>query len=413
MLGLWRAEVAEREATQAQLFQSQKMEAVGQLTGGVAHDFNNLLTVIGGNADLLARRLQGGGDRRLAQAILQAAESGEALVRQLLMFARRQTLRPEVLDLEQRMNEVRDLLARSLREDIRIRLRFADGLWPVDADPRELELALLNISVNARDAMPGGGTLSIEARNVTFAEGEDEENELRGDYVALAVSDTGTGIDPVVLGRIFEPFFTTKEPGKGSGLGLSQVYGFAQQSGGAVSVRSQPGQGTTVIVYLPRAAAPAAPPIVEERPAASAYGTGTLLLVEDNPAVAAVTSDMLEAAGHTVHRVDDPNSALTILEGRPDFDLVLSDIVMPGGMSGVAFARELRRRRPRLPVILTTGYSEAAEQAAEDGFTILRKPYSADALNEAVGRSIARGSGQNGGPPASRDPASAEAARDT
>jgi signal transduction histidine kinase len=214
--------------TQAALAQAQKMEAVGQLTGGVAHDFNNLLTVIGGNADLLVRRLQGGGDRRLAQAILQAAESGEALVRQLLMFARRQTLRPEVLDLEQRMNEIRDLLARSLREDIRIRLRFADGLWPVDADPRELELALLNISVNARDAMPGGGTLGIEARNVTFTEGEDEENELRGDYVALAVSDTGTGIDPAVLGRIFEPFFTTKEPGKGSGLGLSQVYGFAQ-----------------------------------------------------------------------------------------------------------------------------------------------------------------------------------------
>jgi signal transduction histidine kinase len=374
-----------RHEAQAALHQAQKMEAIGQLTGSVAHDFNNLLTVIAGNAELLEQRGISEQDKRQAGAVLKAVERGQRLIRQLLTFARRQVLHPESLDLRERTRDVQSLIRRSLREDISVSFVIPDDLWLLKADLAELELALLNIAINARDAMPAGGTLRVEARNITFSEGGYREDDLLGDYVALTLADSGSGIDAETLSRVFEPFFTTKEAGKGTGLGLSQVYGFARQCGGTVVIRSTLGEGTSVTLYLPRdrSAARATRNGATPQPAPRRF-TGHILYVEDHPEVAAVTQEILLQIGCTVRRTEDARAALAVLDETSAFDLVLTDVLMPGGLNGIELAHEIRRRFPKLPVLLTSGYSEAAD----DAFVLLPKPYSVDLLAEAVMNAI-------------------------
>ena len=379
----------ERQEAQAALYQAQKMEAVGQLTGGVAHDFNNLLTTIGGNADLLKENARAERSGPRLDAILRAADRGATLTRQLLAFSRRQALHPETLDLRERTHETVEMMACSLREDIHIALAIPNDLWPVKADPAQLELAMLNVGINARDAMPEGGVLSIKARNVSLAPGEDRQNGLVGDFIALTLSDTGVGIAPKALEHVFEPFFTTKDVGKGSGLGLSQVYGFAKQSGGAVDIRSEVGRGTAVTLFLPRARQPVDDPTAAPRPRAFPAGAGRILHVEDNPAVAAVTRDMLAEIGFDVHGVEDAAAALAALESGRTFEIVLTDIVMPGKMNGLELAHEIRRRAPGLPVLLTSGYSEALTDPGQSEFAILAKPYRAAALADALALCLA------------------------
>ncbi|HWA90346.1 MAG TPA: PAS domain S-box protein [Rhizomicrobium sp.] len=377
------------DRTQRQLFQAQKMEAIGHLTGGVAHDFNNLLMIVSGQVQLMRLRAKEPKDIRALDAIEQAAASGASLTRQLLTFARRQTLHRISIDLDERLKAFRDLLTSSVGGAVKLEIEVEPGTWPVETDPGELELALVNIAVNARDAMPGGGSLSVRARNVVLdANGA---VPLTGEFVALSLTDTGVGIAPETLAKVFEPFFTTKEVGKGTGLGLSQVYGFARQSEGDVHVTSQEGQGTTVTLYLPRAHG-AAQPVVAPQPVGEALrGKGAILLVEDNPEVGEVSRLLLEQLGYHVVRADRPAAACEILRGRDDILLVLSDIVMPGDMDGLALARAIRERYASLPVLLATGYSSAAERVGGE-FPIIRKPYDYNALGLAVKLALSRAS---------------------
>ncbi|HTQ12382.1 MAG TPA: PAS domain S-box protein [Rhizomicrobium sp.] len=362
----------------------QKMEAIGQLTGGIAHDFNNLLTIVSGQAQLMRARAAAEKDIRALDAIEMAAKNGANLTQQLLTFACRQRLNPVVVDLGERLRATRELLVSSVGSSVTLSLDLAADVWPVEVDVGELELALVNIAVNARDAMPQGGTLVLEARNEALDGGG--LAPLAGDFVRLSLTDTGSGIPDEVLPKIFEPFFTTKRLGKGTGLGLSQVYGFAQQSGGDVAVASAMGEGTTVSLYLPRSfKSPVAAARGVEQPASSG---GTVLVVEDNVEVAEVGAMMLERLGFKVLRCTGPAAALGILSGGSDICLVFSDIVMPGDMDGLAFARRVRERFPHLPVLLATGYGNAAERA-EHRFPILRKPYDSDALGSAIRRAMA------------------------
>jgi PAS domain S-box-containing protein len=372
------------EQAREQLFQAQKLEAVGNLTGGIAHDFNNLLTVIHGSIEL-AERHAAGNERlkRLLAAAQAAAGRAADLTHQLLAFSRRQPLRPELLDLPKQLLETAGFLDRSLRGDIHAKVDVPADLWPVEIDPRQFELALLNIGLNARDAMPGGGVLRISARNTTL---DDRRLGLTGDFVAIAVADEGTGIPAHLLPKVTEPFFTTKEVGKGSGLGLSQAYGFAQQSGGMLTIDSQLGQGTTVTFYLPaktevlrslRAEAAPKPP--------EPLGRGTVLVVEDDLGVAELAVAALEDSGYTVTLVHYAGDALARLETGERIDLVFSDIIMPGRMNGVELAQAIRTRDPHLPVLLTTGYSEAAVSEAARHFPLITKPY---ALQELTARIV-------------------------
>jgi PAS domain S-box-containing protein len=384
------ARVAERTAelveAQAALAQAQKMEAVGQLTGGVAHDFNNLLMVVSGGLDMLGRHQDSERRQRIMDGMRQAVERGAALTRQLLTFSRRQALKPEPMALEQRIGDMRELLDRSLRGDITVEMQFAPDLWPINVDPTQLELAVLNLAVNARDAMPNGGMLTIRAQNVPTSPG----NEVQEDFVSLSVSDTGTGMDAAVLARAFEPFFTTKDVGKGSGLGLAQIYGFAKQSGGVVRIESEVGVGTTVVLLLPRSRHP----VVSERRLALPNNVGreagaprsaTVLLVEDDNEVAALVADMIEQLGYEVTRVANAAAALGALANGRIIDIVFSDILMPGGMSGAELAKEIARRRPNLPIVLTTGYDGQSLSAADElGLSLLRKPFRLDALGNAL-----------------------------
>jgi signal transduction histidine kinase len=377
----------QRHEAEAALHQVQKMDAVGRLTGGLAHDFNNLLTVIAGNAELLRGMAATDRARDCVDAIVSAGASGQRLIRHLLTFARRQMLWPKVLALRERTRDIIDLIGRSLHQGIAIELAMAEDLWPVYVDPAELELALLNICINARDAMEKGGTLRIEAHNQVLRR-EDRKNGSAGDHVALVVSDTGAGIDPEILERVFEPFFTTKQAGAGTGLGLSQVYGFAKQSGGTVSIESAPGRGTLVTVYLPRSERPieaaAGPPS-----AAPGGSAGRVLYVEDHPAVAAVTEEMIKELGYDVLWVDNAGAALELLDRGEKFDVVLSDIVMPGAMNGIELAREIQRRFPALPVLLTSAYAEAVSDAEREKLTILAKPYRTRSLGDALALCLA------------------------
>jgi two-component system NtrC family sensor kinase len=376
-------EADRREAAEGALRQSQRLEAIGQLTGGVAHDFNNLLMIIGGSAQRLRGELTEKKHRRLLEMITTATQRGETLTRQLLTYSRQQTLTPQVVDLGQRLPLVRELLTRSLRADIDIKVDVPDGVCSVRVDPGEFELAILNLAVNAKDAMPNGGTLSIRAKRVTL-KGEATAEGLTGEFIAIRVADTGHGIAPEILTRVFEPFFTTKEIGKGTGLGLSQVYGFAKQSGGTATITSTEGRGTAITIYLPRSHDLPQAPSPQRQAQAPAEPAGTVLLVEDNADVAEVGADYLRKLGYRVRSVANAQAALAALRLDSDVDLVFSDILMPGGMNGLELARAIAERFPAIPVLLTTGYSASAQDAVRQGVVVLQKPYDLDSLRRTI-----------------------------
>jgi len=392
-----RAEVNRREIAEASLRQVQKMEVVGQLTGGVAHDFNNLLTAIGGNLDLILRRPDDSGRvRRLAEAALQATQRGERITQQLLVFSRRQVLRPETLNLNRVLVEFEALMTHAVSEKIDLQLQLDAALDPSRIDRAQFEAALLNLMVNARDALPNGGRVVIETRNVLLDQAYADQNpDARpGAYVLVSVSDNGVGIDPSILPHVFEPFFTTKDVGRGSGLGLSQVYGFAEQSGGHVKIYSEVGIGTTVKVYLPKANERL---IAEEKqqliPLRSANGGETILVVEDDEAVLAMAIESLTDLGYRVLVAHDSQEALAIVKGSERIEILFSDIVMPGGINGAKLAVEARRLRPDIKVLLTSGYTAAAlsnEHGLPEELPILSKPYRKDELADQL-RVIAGG----------------------
>ncbi len=369
---LLQQQMLEREKAEEALRQSQKMEAIGRLTGGIAHDFNNLLMVASSGVELLERTGDPERRRVLSEGVRQAVDRGAALTRQLLAFSRRAPLKARVLDLKAQIEGLRFLLERSLRENIEVELDLPESLWRVEADPGELELALLNLAVNARDAMPGGGRLTMSGHNVSAADGA-------VDMACITITDTGHGMSEAVASRVFEPFFTTKEVGQGTGLGLSQVYGFVRSSGGEVSVRSGEGSGATFTLCLPRTEKPLLdnPPgavsAEPEHPAAASGGK--LLLVEDDDAVADSVGHMLRDLGYTYVRAPNAATALALLGTGERFDLVFSDMMMPGPIDGLGLARSVRVSLPEVPVLLTTGFSEAASAAASDNFRLLLKPY--------------------------------------
>jgi signal transduction histidine kinase/ActR/RegA family two-component response regulator len=355
---------------------ARRMEALGRMTGGIAHDFNNLLQILHGGAELLKRRRHDPERvNSLADGLLNAAMRGRTLTRQLLAFAGRSSHSPVAFDLRERAADLLTLLKRSTREDVTTVISVPDATWPIQADPDALEVALINLAVNARDAMPSGGKLTIGATNVSLHRGRDDEPGLQGDFVALTVQDTGAGIGEEHLSHIFEPFYTTKPPGQGTGLGLSQVYGFARQSGGAVTVATEVGIGSTFTLYLPRASQPVVRVAVSEEPSPLAE-QGRVLLVEDNPEVGQVTEAMLSSIGYSVTRANSGPEALHLLD-RPnaEFDVVLSDIVMEGGMSGLDLAPRILERRPGMPIVLMTGYSDALRRGSQLGLPVVSKPF--------------------------------------
>ena len=363
------------------LTQSQKMEAMGQLTGGVAHDFNNLLTVILGNAEYLAEKLAAHKElHSIAESIATAAERGSDLTRSLLAFARKQPLMPRNIDIGQKIVGMEQLLRRTLGEHIECEFRLDQKLWQASVDPGQLASALLNLVLNARDAMPSGGTLTVEVQNTSLGESDvDVNGEARpGDYVMVAVTDTGTGMTAEVASRAFEPFFTTKEVGKGTGLGLSMVYGFAQQSGGAMQIRSEPGQGTVVKLFFPRVAASQVNAAPSAGQLATPAGSETILVVEDDDMVRAHVEGELKALGYRVIVTRNAPAALEVLRGPERIDLLFTDVVMPGGMFGTELAKEAARLRPELKILLTSGYTEHPVDAIDGGgreVRILNKPY--------------------------------------
>jgi PAS domain S-box-containing protein len=378
-------DITARKRAEEALRQSQRMEAMGQLTGGVAHDFNNLLMVITGAADKLGRTAQ---DERMTgplEMIATAVKRGKDLTSHLLSFARRQTFETAVLDLTEMLPKFEEMLRRSLRGDIEIRTRVDGGPCCVHVDPGELELALLNLGVNARDAMPDGGILSLAIRRVELS-GDAAIDALHGTFVALELADTGVGIPAEALTRVFDPFFTTKGPGKGTGLGLSQVYGFAKQSGGTATIRSEPGHGTTISIYLP--AATDAPVQVEQKAEQVGrelrMGKGTVLLVEDNKEVAAILAEYLEQLGFAVDHAWNASDALRNLQSKGPYHLVVTDILMPGRVAGLELARIVRGNYSQIPILLTTGYSERAQEAVIEGFSVLQKPYNLQTLSDAI-----------------------------
>jgi signal transduction histidine kinase/CheY-like chemotaxis protein len=367
------AEIGERERAEARLVQAQKMEAVGQLTGGIAHDFNNLLTAVVGSLDLLLRRTDDEKLRRLAGNALQAAERGAQLTAQLLAFSRRQRLSPAPLQPNEIVSGMGDMLARTIGPHVRVETRLDPHLWKALADPTQLEVMILNLAINARDAMPGGGRLTVSTRNVESVPAPLAAELPPGEYVAIAVSDTGTGMTPGVLARAFEPFFTTKEQGKGTGLGLAQLYGFARQSGGAARIDSREGEGTTVTIYLPRtreqAAAPAAT-LLEARPRERAR----ILVVDDDDDVRMVAAALVEEIGYEVVAVGSGEAALKEIEAG-QFALLLTDVAMPG-LTGVDLARRVREFSPDLPIIFASGYADVqtfGEELTDE--ILLKKPY--------------------------------------
>jgi PAS domain S-box-containing protein len=363
-----------------QLAMAQKMEAIGKLTGGIAHDFNNLLMIIGGSVQMFKRLLDPKLPRAI-EAIQTAAKRGESLTRQLLTFSRRQHLNPTVLDLNASIRNMQNLIESSLRGNIVYKERIRPSLLPVKVDLAELELAIVNIAVNARDAMPNGGVFTVTVDNVTGNNDANRDGQS-ADFVAIEFSDSGTGIPPDLLSKIFDPFFTTKDVGKGTGLGLSQVYGFAHQAGGMARAESKVGLGTAITICLPSYVGnQIAKEEISEVDVGRSQGPKRpmVLVVDDSAEVAEVTSLLFEHLGYdTVYR-DSADTALNLLAEGERIDLVFSDIVMPGTIDGIGLAGEVRSRYPQLPVILTTGYSDAA-QAAPPNLPILRKPFDADAL---------------------------------
>jgi PAS domain S-box-containing protein len=381
------AALSERDEAEAALRRAQKLEAVGQLTGGVAHDFNNLLTVIIGALDLMQRHPNDAARReRMIEAAQGAAKRGERLTQQLLAFSRRQALKPELVQVDDILAEAEPLLRRAVGEAVSLTVETGAPGAVARVDPSQFEAAVMNLVVNARDATPAGGGIRVETRPCSLRPGEAEDAPA-GDYLCVSVLDTGEGMDAETVARVFEPFFTTKEPGRGTGLGLSQVYGFARQSGGAVVVDSAPNKGATVRIYLPLAemradpatAAPDAPPAHPHGPARR------VLLVEDDASVGEMVEAMLCDLGHEVLRAEAAAPALTILETSDRIDLMLTDLIMPGGMNGVELAHAAVALRPGLPVILTSGYTgETLGAATEAPWPLLTKPYPSEALAAVI-----------------------------
>jgi CheY-like chemotaxis protein len=363
----------------------QRLEAVGQLTSGVAHDFNNLLTVILGNAEFLEKSSLDDRNRRRVRMMREAAERGAKLTSQLLAFSRRQRLAPRRLDLNDTVSGMIDLLQSTMGGGVRLETQLEPDLWEALVDPTQIELVVLNLAINARDAMPGGGGLTLKTANVHIqAKSGRPEEPGPGDYVMISVRDTGTGMSPEVLAKVFEPFFTTKEVGKGSGLGLAQVYGFAKQSGGGVRIETELGRGTAIQVFLPRAAPShmAEPAPAQLEPLAPGAG-GRVLLVDDDPDVREITASILQDLGYGVTEAGSGGAALEFLSDGAEFNLLVVDFAMPG-MNGAEVAREARARHPALPVLFVTGYADLAVLKGVDGEEVLQKPYRADDLARRI-----------------------------
>jgi len=364
---------------ESRLHQAQKMDAVGQLTGGVAHDFNNLLTVIIGALDLDPQRIPAEMRPSIEQA-LRAAERGAALTHRLLAFSRQQMLVTRNVDFNRLIGDMDELLRRTLGEHVEIELKLAGDLWPALADSGQVENSLLNLAINARDAMPDGGKLTIETSNVHLDDDYASNNAevVPGDYVMMAVTDTGTGMPEDVLAHVFEPFFTTKEIGKGTGLGLSMIYGFAKQSGGHAKIYSEVGHGTTVRLYLPRLANQATVSDSTVPTAPRKGGGETILVVEDNPDVRRLVLRQLRDLGYDVIEAANGPQALQILDGGASIDLLFTDVVMPGGMTGRQLAEAAKTRRPDLKTLFTSGYTEDSILRLgklDPGVRLLSKPY--------------------------------------
>jgi signal transduction histidine kinase len=379
------AEMRRRQELEASLHQAHKMEAVGQLTGGVAHDFNNLLTAVMGSLEMIL----GAGDssevvRKYAQGAMRAAERGARLTQQLLAFSRRQMLRPEIVNVNRLLAEFETLMQRAVGESVEFVLSLDPELHPCRVDPAQFQSAVLNLVVNARDATEAGGRIAIETRNVMLGEhapGQDIE-ATPGRYVMLTVSDTGVGMSAEVRAQAFDPFFTTKDVGKGSGLGLSQVYGFCKQSGGQATVESEPGQGTVVRLYLPSVDAPLRPEAAPARQAQAAW-RASVLVVEDDAAVLEAVRASVAGLGYRALAARNAEEALAILRRDEPIDLLFTDIAMPGGMNGMQLARHARQLRQDIRVLLTSGYAGALAEGAE-GFAVLGKPYRQAQLGETI-----------------------------
>jgi PAS domain S-box-containing protein len=385
-------DLTERKRTEEQLVQAQKMEAVGQLSGGIAHDFNNLLTVIIGNAELVADSLKARPDlKKLADSIVGAAERGAELTQRLLAFSRRQTLQPVEINCNRLVQEMQEILHRTLREDITITIAMEDELWSAIADPVQLESAILNLALNSQDAMPNGGTLNISTANVQLDEKySDASPEVTpGRYVSVTVTDDGVGMTPEVRDRVFEPFFTTKDVGKGSGLGLSMVYGFVKQSNGHVTIYSEVALGTTVRIYLPAVgdASVGVSTSEQARPSDLAEGKETVLVVEDDPFVRSYAVSTIAGLGYRVVAAVDGHEALARLSRGDDIELMFSDIVMPGGMNGWELVERAMAVRPDLKVLLTSGYALetlAGRGRLPAGTAFLNKPYRKSVLGRRL-----------------------------
>jgi nitrogen-specific signal transduction histidine kinase/ActR/RegA family two-component response regulator len=388
-------DVTEQRRIEAQLRQSQRLEAVGQLTGGIAHDFNNLLTVIIGNTELM-EETDNPFLRGLAEMARKAAERGAELISRLLAFSRQQPLDPKAIDINLLISKMDGLIRRAIGGQLEIKTILGDNLWHVFVDPSQLESALLNLAINARDAMTNGGCLSIETGNIHMDDADvaDQPGFAPGDYLLVTVSDSGVGMDRDTLARTFEPFFTTKEVGKGSGLGLSMVYGFVKQSRGHVRIQSEPGRGTTVRIYLPRAADGAALASQEVRDGALPRGSEKILLVEDDALVREMVMMQLGNLGYRVVSAAGASEALGVLNAERGFDLLFTDVVMPGGLNGLELADEARKICPGLRVIFTSGYAENAvvhEGRVDHGVHLLNKPYRRSELATKIRAALEQG----------------------
>jgi PAS domain S-box-containing protein len=376
----------ELERSREALVQAQKMEAIGRLTGGVAHDFNNLLTVIRASADFLLRpNLDDDKRQRYAQAIADTAGRAATLTGQLLAFARQQPLRPEVFDVGAKLRGLRQIIGTTIGSSVNVKISLPEAVQLVEADPSQFETAILNMVINARDAMPRGGRIRVTAAAATGVPAVRGHRAASGDFVAIEIDDSGTGMTPDTLTRIFEPFFTTKPMDRGTGLGLSQVYGFAKQSHGEVDVRSEVGVGTAFTLYLPRShASPTPDPVAFTPIDLSSAPARKILLVEDNEGVGNFAAGLLRELGQTVTWVGDGQAALDALAAAPGaFDRVFSDVVMPG-MSGIELGHAVRAGWPGLEVVLTSGYSHVLAEEGSHGFDLLKKPYSLDGLLAAL-----------------------------
>ncbi len=393
------AEAAERREAEATIRQMQKMESIGQLTGGIAHDFNNMLAIVTGSLDLAKRRLRGNEDPKIAQSIDHAAEGARraaVLTQRLLAFSRQQPLAPQVVDANRLVSGMSELIRRTIGETIAVETVLGGGLWPCFADPAQLENALINLAVNARDAMPDGGKLTIETANAHVDDLYVAANPYAtpGQYVMIGVTDTGAGMSTEVIERAFEPFYTTKGPGHGTGLGLSQVFGYVKQSGGHVKIYSEPGRGTTLRLYLPRHFGEAAA-AEEWRPPAAAVPQGqgdqVILVVEDEEQVRVMTVEALRDLGYQVVDAPDGAAALARLEAMARLDLLFTDVVMPG-MNGRELADRVRAARPDTPVLFTTGYTRNAvvhNGMLDPGVAFLAKPFTIDQLARKVAEALA------------------------